>query len=219
MNKPVQEFIGGIFLVEFARRSIEVGYVPTYVGTHIERAEQPNLFWSLIALFCIGTVTAVYALLKSWVNERTKSASFDEIEDAKRAFLSGGISIPYSTAWSAPVVFGLFASWLFYVLVKGEPSPGSLFLGHWFTALLFFAVSSYVTGWSMAVSGSGNTLILKRLFSVAGNLSLPDTTGFVENGRLVLQNANAEYKIPLRRLSPANRAIVRAAFLSNDPLR
>ena len=219
MNKPVQKFIGGIFGFEFVRRSLEAGYVPSFSGEHIERVVQPNLYWFIVAVMGLGAVATVFSLIRALAHERVVPTSAGDIENEKRSFLAGDISIAYSTVWCVPVILGLLAFWLLYVFLRGEVAYESWFVGYWFSALLFLFLSSYLTGWSVVASSSGDTLVFKRLFSVTGNLALPVTKKAMRKGVLELRNTGAMYSIPITRLSPRDREIICAAFSCREERR
>lgn len=218
MNKSAEAYVWGFLGFEMARIFVHKGYIPLRHGQRINAVNDPLFFWGFILVLALSIFAAVINFVLS-IAEEYRERSIPNSGEEQAKFLAGEHTISYSSIWLFPVVSGLFGAWAFFVFSSGEFDFGSWFLGHWATAVLVLLVGTFISGWSLRVSQSGNTVLFKRLAMITGNLPLPVTCRQRGRSVLVLSAQSAEYSVPLHKLSKRNRELLKRVFNCGEAKR
>lgn len=211
MNKHAEKFVGAIIGLETARFLEQLAFIPYRHGQVIEPSNISLLYWGILVAINIGAAYQIYLFFRSISNER-QPATENELESAKNRFLNSESSVAFSSTWLGKTFLVLALLWGGYVLASGEANSGSVLFGHWFSGGLLLFVASFLSGWSVKISPSGETLVFRRYAMVTGNLKLSEATTEMANSGLFLRSGSARYRIPIRRLARSEREVVCRVF-------
>lgn len=217
MHRAPASLVSTALYAEMVRFFLENGYIPSRYGRDILASKDPELYWSLLAIFGFAVAFGLAMDLKALFRElRGKKLDQSQVALGAARFLEGKHRIGYSVLWSAAVSMTVLAIWILYVAVSGEVEAQQWGWGHWPSLIFLSCLAYFFDARSYAVTDSGQTLLLRRFGSITGNLAIPGISASRVGSSLQLENLGARYRIALSKLSELDRRVFLHAFLPGE---